>query len=180
MKNKKELRAVCRAKRSNISDKEEKSRAIVARALELPEVKAADALFIFYPLKDEINLLPLMDYAKETGKKIAFPLCEDKDGAMRFCEVGSLDALERGYFGLREPKKDAPEILPRGAVIFLPALAIDKKGYRLGYGKGYYDRYLAKYADLKPFTVGVIYQELLFDQIPHDEYDVVCDMVVCG
>lgn len=180
MKNKKELRAVCRAKRSSIDNKEEKNSAILSRILENPRVREADALFIFYPLKDEVNLLPLMDYAKETGKKIAFPLCTDKDGSMRFCAVGRLDELTDGYFGLREPSKDAPEILPRNAVIFLPALAIDKKGYRLGYGKGYYDRYLAKYADLKPFTVGVIYQELLFDQIPHDEYDVVCDMVVCG
>ena len=180
MTDKKELRAICRAKRSSIVEKEGKSRAIVARILELPEVKAADALFIFYPLKDEVNLLPLMDYARETGKKIAFPLCEDKGGSMRFCKVDSLDGLHEGYFGLREPSKDSPEILPQGAVIFLPALAIDKKGYRLGYGKGYYDRYLAKYAELRPFTVGVIYQELLFDRIPHDEYDAVCDAVVCG
>lgn len=180
MTTKKELRALCRAKRSNIENKEEKSRAIVARALELPEVKAADALFIFYPLKDEVNLLPLTDYAKKTGKKIAFPLCTDKDGSMRFCEVHSLDGLTEGYFGLREPSKDTPEILPRGAVIFLPALAIDKNGYRLGYGKGYYDRYLAKYAKLKPYTVGVIYKELIFDELPLDEYDLPCDMVVCG
>lgn len=145
----------------------------------MPEVRAADKLFLFYPLVNEINLLPLVDYAKETGKKIAFPLCEDKEGTMRFCEVGTLDELEIGSFGIREPKKDAPEVLPRNAVIFLPALAVDKNGYRLGYGKGYYDRYLAKYARLKPFTVGVIYKELFFDEIPRDEYDVASDAVVC-
>lgn len=178
MTSKKELRTAYRTKRSNIGEKEEKSHAIVARAMELPEVRAADALFIFYPLKDEVNLLPLMDYAKETGKKIAFPLCEDKDGSMRFCEVCSLDRLNEGYFGLREPSKDAPEVLPQNAVIFLPALAIDKKGYRLGYGKGYYDRYLAKHAELRPHTVGVIYKELIFDELPHDEYDLPCDTVV--
>lgn len=178
MISKKELRAVCRAKRSNIGEKEGKNRAIVARALELPEVKASDALFIFYPLKDEVDLLPLMDYAKKNGKKIAFPLCEDKEGSMRFCEIDSLDGLNEGCFGLREPSKDSPEILPRGAVIFLPALAIDKKGYRLGYGKGYYDRYLAKHAEHKPYTVGVIYKELIFDELPRDEYDLPCDTVV--
>ena len=131
MISKKELRAVCRAKRENIANKEEKSADIISKILAIPQVQKADKLFIFYPLKDEINLLPLMDYAKETGKKIAFPLCEDKGGSMRFCKVDSLDGLHEGYFGLREPSKDSPEILPRGAVIFLPALAIDKKGYRL-------------------------------------------------
>ena len=179
MISKKELRAVCREKRKDISNKKEKSRAIVARILEIPEVRAADKLFLFYPLKGEIDLLSLADYAKETGKKIAFPLCEDKEGTMRFCEVGSLDELESGSFDIREPSTNTPEILPQNAVIFLPALAIDKQGYRLGYGKGYYDRYLAKYADLKPFTVGVVYKELFFDEMPHNEYDVPCDAVVC-
>ncbi len=179
MESKKELRAVCRAKRLSIKSKEEKSAEIVSRIVKLPAVQNADSLFIFYPLEGEINLLPLMDFAKEKGKKIAFPLCADKNGTMRFCQVCSLDELELGYFGLREPKRDAPEILPQNTVIFLPALAVDKSGYRLGYGKGYYDRYLAKHASSKPYTVGVIYKDLIFDELPHDEYDIPCDTVVC-
>lgn len=180
MTNKKELRALCRSKRENIEDKEEKNAAVVSKILTMPQVQNADTLFLFYPLKSEINLLPLADYAKKNGKKVAFPLCEDKNGVMSFRFVNSLDELESGSFGTREPRGDAPEATPRNAVVFLPALAIDEKGYRLGYGKGYYDRYLAKYSDLKPFTVGVIYKELLFDEIPHDRYDIPCDAVVCG
>ena len=179
MYTKKELRALCRVKRENIEGKEEKSAAVVSKILAMPQVKNSDALFLFYPLKNEINLLPLMEYAKENGKRVGFPLCEDRDGRMSFRLVNSLEELEEGSFGTKEPRADAPEILPHGAVIFLPALAVDKKGYRLGYGKGYYDRYLAKCADLKPFKVGVIYRELIFDEIPHDEYDIPCDVVVC-
>jgi len=180
MYTKKELRAICRTKRGNIENKEEKSADIVSKLLSMPQVQSADKLFLFYPLKDEINLLPLMDFAKKNGKQVGFPLCEDREGTMTFRLAESLDALESGSFGTKEPKGDAPEILPNGAVIFLPALVIDRQGYRLGYGKGYYDRYLAKYVEFKPFTVGVIYKELLFDEIPHDEYDVPCDTVVCG
>lgn len=180
MYTKKELRALCRGKRENIENRQEKSAVIVSKILAMPQVKNADKLFLFYPLKDEINLLPLMEYAKENGKMVGFPLCEDKDGKMSFRIVNSLDELETGSFGIREPSKNSAEISPSGAVIFLPALAVDKKGYRLGYGKGYYDRYLAKYPDLKPFTVGVIYEELLFDEIPHDKYDIPCDKVVYG
>ncbi len=179
MTNKKDLRAVCRAKRKNIENKAEKSSEIVERALELSQVTEAESWFIFYPLKDEVDLLPLFEIAKKRGKKIAFPLCDDKDGNMSFREVCLLDELAEGYFGLREPSADAPEVLPQNAVIFLPALAIDRQGYRLGYGKGYYDRYLAKYADLKPFTVGVIYKELLFDELPRDGFDIPCDTVIC-
>lgn len=180
MKTKKELRAVCRAKRKDISDKPQKSVDIVNRALALPELAAADSWFIFHPLKDEVDLLPLFEIAKLKGKRIAFPLCDDKDGNMSFRLVNSLDELENGCFGLREPKKDAPEILPQNAVIFLPALAVDKKGHRLGYGKGFYDRYLEKYAYLKPFTVGVIFEELIFEEIPHDGYDIPCDRIIFG
>jgi len=178
MYTKKELRAICRAKRENIENKQEKSTDIVSKILAMPQVVNADALFLFFPLKDEINLLPLVDFAKANGKKIAFPLCEDKNGTMSFRLVDSLDELEDGSFGTREPQKSAPEILPQNAVIFLPAMAIDKQGYRLGYGKGYYDRYLTKHAELKPFKVGVIYRDMIFDKIPHDEYDIPCDKIV--
>ncbi|MBQ7292113.1 MAG: 5-formyltetrahydrofolate cyclo-ligase [Clostridia bacterium] len=179
MYTKKELRAICRTKRENIVNKGEKSRKIAEKILSLPQVKNAETLFVFYPLAEEVNLLSVAEYGWLEGKRVAFPLCEDKDGRMSFRLVSSLSELADGHFGTKEPSFEAPEILPENAVIFLPALAVDKKGYRLGYGKGYYDRYLAKYAEFKPFTVGVIYRELLFDEIPHDEYDIPCDTVVC-
>lgn len=179
MTTKKELRAFCKRKREAIESKEEKSEEIVRKILAMPQVQSARRIFLFYPLKDEINLLPLVQYAKETGKSIAFPLCEDKNGTMTFRSVASLSELEDGHFGTKEPSASATELLPENAVIFLPALAADKNGFRLGYGKGYYDRYLAKHAELKPFTVGVIYKELLFDEIPRDRYDLPCDTVVC-
>ena len=178
MASKKELRAICKEKRKAIINKDEKSSDIVRKILAMPEVKKADALFLFYPLEGEINLLPVAEYAWREGKSIGFPLCEDKDGIMTFRKVGSLDELVSGSFGTKEPKNGAEEIFPENAVIFLPALAIDKNGYRLGYGKGYYDRYLAKHAELKPFTVGVIYKDLLFDELPRDEYDISCDKII--
>lgn len=178
-KNKKELRALCKEIRKTIENKDKKSAEIAKKLLENPRVQNADALFVFYPLTDEINLLPVVEYAWRKGKAVAFPLCEDKDGTMTFRLVNSLSELEEKSFGTKEPDAKAPEILPKNAVIFLPALAIDKKRYRLGYGKGYYDRYLEKHANLKPYTVGVIYKDLIFDEIPHDKHDIPCDTVVC-
>ena len=178
MTTKKELRALCKERRKAINNKDEKSADIARKILAMPEIKKADKLFLFYPLEGEINLLPIAEYAWREGKSVGFPLCEDKDGIMTFRKVGSLDELVDGSFGTKEPRSEAEEIFPENAVIFLPALAIDKKGYRLGYGKGYYDRYLAKHAELNPLTVGVIYKELLFDKLPHDEYDVACDKII--
>lgn len=180
MKTKKELRAFCKEKRKAIENKDKKSADIARKILAMPQIENADALFVFYPLEGEINLLPVAEYAWQEGKSVGFPLCEDRDGNMTFRLVNSLSELEEKSFGIKEPSTEAPEILPTNAVIFLPALAVDKQGYRLGYGKGYYDKYLAKYTYLKPFTVGVIYKELLFDEIPHHEYDIPCDEIVFG
>ena len=178
MTTKKELRILCKEKRKAIENKGKKSADIAGKILAMAEVQKADTFFLFYPIKGEINLLPIAEFAWQKGKTVGFPLCEDKDGAMTFRKVGSLDELMDGSFGTKEPSPDAPLAEPMNAVIFLPALAVDKKGHRLGYGKGYYDRYLAKYADLKPFKICAIYKDLIFEEIPHDEYDIPCDVVV--
>lgn len=179
MESKKELRTLCKKKREAIKNKEEKSAEIVRKILAVPEVQNADALFVFYPLKDEVNLLPVAEYAWRNGKKVGFPLCEDKDGKMTFRLVSSLSELADGHFKTKEPCASAAELLPENAVIFLPALATDKNRFRLGYGKGYYDRYLSKYAKYRPYTVGVVFKDLIFDEIPHDEHDIPCDAIVC-
>lgn len=178
MTTKKELRAICKEKRAAISNKDEKSADAVRKILRLDELKNADAIFVFYPIKGELDLLPIAEFAWQSGKAVGFPLCEDKDGKMTFRKVGSLDELVDGSFGTKEPSNTAKELEPKNAVILLPALAADKKGFRLGYGKGYYDRYLAKHADLKPFTVCAVYKELIFDELPHDDFDVACNAVV--
>lgn len=180
MQTKEELRRLCRQKRRLLTDNGKASGDIVKKLIALPQTEAADALFVFYPKEGEIDLLPLSDYAKKHGKKLCFPLCDDKNGSMRFCEVDKLDVLREGNFGIKEPPAYFEEVLPENAVIFLPALAADKSGYRLGYGKGYYDRYLTKYAALNPYTVVVVHRDMLFEEIPHDLFDVPCHMVICN
>ena len=179
MQSKNELRAELRAKRKAIDKKAQKSADIARKILEMPEVKSADTLLVFYPLEDEVDLLPIARYAWSCGKLVGFPLCEDKNGVMTFRLVSSLADLSQKSFGIMEPSESAPIAVPQNAVIFLPALAIDKNGYRIGYGKGYYDRYLAAHANRSLYKVGVIYKALLCNGLPHDEYDVPCDTVVC-
>ncbi len=178
MTDKKELRARLKALREAITEKEEKSASITDKLLRMPQVKKADTLLVFYPKEGEINLLPIAEYGWRDGKRVGFPLCEDKNGTMSFRLVNSLTELREGSFGTMEPDEGAPEISPHNGVIFLPALAIDKKGYRIGYGKGYYDRYLAKHAHKNPYTIGVIYKDLIFDELPRDKHDIPCHAVV--
>ena len=168
MTTKKELRALCKERRKAINNKDEKSADIARKILAMPEIKKADKLFLFYPLEGEINLLPIAEYAWREGKSVGFPLCEDKDGIMTFRKVGSLDELVDGSFGTKEPRSEAEEIFPENAVIFLPALAIDKNGYRLGYGKGYYDRYMSRYSG---FSVVLCYSSELVGRLYRGRFD---------
>ena len=110
---------------------------------ELPEFRAAKTLLLYFPLANEINLIPVFNHAREKGMACAFPRCGDKKGEMSFYLVNTLDELEVGKFGICEPRADAPRLTDfSDAVAFVPALAFDKKGYRVGYGGGYYDRFL--------------------------------------
>lgn len=168
---KKELRQGFRTKRREIINKEEKNALIISHLSVMEEIKRSDKIFLFHPLGDEVDLLPFADHCMEHGKKVCFPRCLDKNGRMDFFEVTNLLELRSGAYGIYEPQGDIPKS-PENAVIILPALAISSDGYRLGYGGGYYDRYLKKHELLKPFTVTAIYSELVADSLPHNENDI--------
>ena len=89
------------------------------------------------PLKSEINPLPLLQKLAEAGARLALPAIagRGKPLIMRAWEFGA--PLDRGQWGIREPKPDAPEVEPD--ILLVPLLAFDRAGYRLGYGAGYYD-----------------------------------------
>ena len=92
---------------------------------------------------------------------------------MDFHIVSSEEDLEEGYFGLREPKQTLPVFDPencsKGAVCFVPGLVYDEKGCRLGYGKGFYDRYLQTFGGN---IVGVIYSDFIVPSVPRGRFDV--------
>ncbi len=139
---------------------------------------AADILF-YYPKADEINLLPLAEKALADGKNIYFPKVFAA-GVMEYRQVTDLSSqFTDGVFGLREPADGCPVLdksLPRGSVLMIiPALSVDREGYRLGYGKGYYDRYLS---DFSATAVTVVYHKLLADRLPRGRYDKKADLVV--
>ena len=89
------------------------------------------------PLKSEINPLPLLQKLAEAGARLALPAIagRGKPLIMRAWEFGA--PLDRGQWGIREPKPDAPEVEPD--ILLVPLLAFDRAGYRIGYGAGYYD-----------------------------------------
>ncbi|MBQ8911858.1 MAG: 5-formyltetrahydrofolate cyclo-ligase [Clostridia bacterium] len=176
LKNEKnELRRSCAAIRNGMptAEKEEADRRITRIFLSLSSYRFASLVLLHAPIKSEIDVWPILKASLEAGQKVALPLCEKEPGVMTFRLVDDPGVLLPGAFGVMEPPRDAPiltrqQLAAKDSIMAVPALAFDKKGYRLGYGKGYYDRFLADFGGI---SAGLVYRELLFDSLPRGFYD---------
>lgn len=168
MKN--DLRRQFKAKRANIAHKAEKDRLICAHFLSSALYKNTEQILCYSSMGSEPDTFDIIRCAMEDGKKLLLPRCEDKNGNMNFYLIKDASDLVTGTFGIKEPdiKKCEPVFEFTNALCVVPGLTFDKKGYRLGYGKGYYDRFLEKFT-IK--SAGLCYNELISESIPADEYD---------
>lgn len=143
-----------------------------------------DIILCYAPHGSEVDVLPIARAALSRGKTVGFPACEGENGDMEFYKVETLDELsESGVFGIREPKKDKDKLIVPTAstMIVMPGLLFDKNGRRIGYGGGYYDRYIRRYPALfrSSLTVGVTYSAFLSDTpIPYTDLDISVALVV--
>lgn len=172
---KKVLRAQCTAIRNGISpaEKQEADKRIARLFTSLSSYRFASLVLLYSPIKSEIDVRPIMYAALDAGKRLALPLCEKEPGIMTFRLIDDPDMLVPGSYGVMEPPADAPVcgtelIRAKDAILAVPALAFDKKGFRLGYGGGYYDRFLAEFGGV---SAGLVYRRLLFDRLPKGFYD---------
>ena len=177
---KNELRKTYRAKRAALpsDEKAEMDAAICSRLASLISIRYADEILSFSPLAGEIDVTAFNLYALKNGKELYLPRCVKGTPEMNFHLVDSLDCLEAGSFSISEPSPDAPiwkNEQGKRAVCIIPAMSYDRNGYRLGYGKGYYDRHLSSKSALK---IGVCYTDFLSDSIPRGRYDLAVDVIV--
>jgi len=167
MKN--ELRKQFKKLRSEISFKEEKSLKICNNFLNSDTYKQSKIILCYSSVKDEVNTASIIEKALQDGKTLALPRCLNKNGEMNYFAVHSADDLESGCFGILEPKKHCFPITEfSNSVCIVPALSFDKAGYRLGYGGGYYDRFLENYSFI---SVGLCYNNLVSNALPRDKFD---------
>jgi len=175
---KKRLRADLKAKRQVIADSEgaqKLGRIISERISQTDEFKRADTLLLFYPVGSEINLLPLFDIARTMNKRVAFPCCK-ANGVMIFRYTDELNELTASSYNIPEPSEECQEVTEfDGSLCITPALAFDTQGFRIGYGGGYYDRFLVGYSGV---SIGVAYDGMIVDSLPRGEFDLSVDMII--
>lgn len=149
--------------------------ALFERFLALPEVEGADTVLAFYGTGREPNTVPLIRALLERGKRVALPVVLPHRG-MEARQVLDVDQLVPNRFGIPEPD-DACPVIGKGeiAAALIPHLMVDREGYRLGWGGGYYDRWLADFTGL---TVSVCRANRLVDHMPREEFDVPVRLVL--
>ena len=177
---KKQLRAEYLARRRTLPAKEKAAldQQITSLFVSLTSYRYAETLLLYYPRADEIDTRTILLNALAAGKKVALP-CTNSDGTMVFRYIRSEDELIPGSFRIPEPSPDCPPFDPeaagQGTLMIVPGLSFDKNGYRLGYGKGYYDRYLENRTIA---TAGLVYSDFISPKLPRGRYDLPVQFLV--
>ena len=164
------------AKRADMTDAEraDASLRLCEEILSLEQFASADVVLVYYPTKNEPDLLPVANAALALGKRVAFPISNTADLTLTFGEITSIDQLHTGAYGIPEPEANLPK-LTKNSLCIVPALAADKQGFRLGYGKGYYDRFLA---DFDGASVCALPDAHLCDKLPTESTDIPVDIII--
>ena len=176
---KKEARKYFANIRNNISDNDKsvKSKALTDAFLSLPEYRNAKVILSYYPIKSEPAIDEIIDRSISDKKIIALPVSLKDEHMLVFKVVNSKDELKTGEYNIPEPiGRIVTDDELSGALCIVPALAFDTNGNRLGYGGGYYDRFLASF---KGISVCLIYSDLQSKcTLPTDEYDIKPNMII--
>ena len=175
---KRRLRAEAKTRRAAAAEAGEGAADKVRRNLEAAVALPPEAVVsAYWPMDSELDPRPLMATLHAAGHPIALPVVLGKGRPLAFRAWAPGDALEPAAFGTRIPGADKPELVP--GVILAPLLAFDRKGYRLGYGGGFYDRTLARLRALgRMLAVGLAYADQEVPAVPHGPGDRRLDWIV--
>jgi 5-formyltetrahydrofolate cyclo-ligase len=173
---KKDIRRFYIRRRERLPEEEVRrlSEGIVKNLLSLKELREAKRVLLYCPHRGEPDISYLFDWVLSQKKELVLPKVEGKK--LRLLKVEGKEVLKPGAFCILEPE-GGEEVKPEEIDFsIIPGVAFDLKGYRIGYGKGYYDRLLERLGGIK---AGVCYSFQLLEEVPRDSWDRPVDLVVC-
>ncbi|MBR6698183.1 MAG: 5-formyltetrahydrofolate cyclo-ligase [Lachnospiraceae bacterium] len=175
MEAKKIIRSQIRQIKKTLSNQEIDSRSskITESLLALDVYKNSKDVLVYVNYNQEVSTTDIIDDALKSGKNVYVP--KIFENAMEFIRISSRNELLKGAYGILEPVTDEYQS-PMTGLMILPGMAFDKNMHRIGYGGGYYDRYLARQNTL--YKLALAYDFQVLDEIVYDEYDKTMDMII--
>ena len=153
---------------------QEKSRKLTEQFLQTAQYRNARSIYGYLPFNQEVRTRPILEQALRDGKRVALPKCRGEE--MRFLWVDDFDHLEKSCLGSPQPAADGLEADDPRALVLMPGLAFDRAGNRIGYGGGFYDRFLSREPGHP--TVALCYDFQMVDRLEHDKFDIPVDLVL--
>lgn len=180
MINKNELRLIYKEKRRNLGEPERLNRLMCLQKVlyKFSIFRDAENVLTYVGHRDEICTKDIIIDCLKAKKKVYIPACDVEKTSMDFYKTEDYYDLVVGPFDILEPKKDLSKKIDRSnpnSVCLIPGVCFDIKGHRVGYGKGYYDRFLSNYYGYK---IGICYEDFLLTEVPADVYDIPVDFIV--
>lgn len=174
---KKSLRASLVKQRNQLEQRPERSQQICARLMALDLFQSARAIHIYLAIRSEVDTLLLIDQALQLGKRVAVPVVVPQQTVLehRWLEAAALEQLSTGEFGTRHPPQASPCDPSELDLIIVPLLGFDRRCQRLGYGKGYYDRFLANSSAV---TIGLGFAIQEVPELPNETHDIPLGAIV--
>ena len=174
--NKKEMRAYIRAQKRAMTEAqiESASRNLGKLFRECELYRNAKTIYGYLPYNQEVRTVPMLEQAIADGKRVAVPKCYGEE--MRFIYLDDLNAVAPGYSNIPEPIEDGPVADDKTALVLMPGLAFDPTGRRIGYGGGFYDRFLAQEPDHP--TLALCYGFQMVEQLETEEFDIPVNQVI--
>ncbi len=174
---KQEIREMVRQKREALSPREAtlKSSCIAEILLDFPRFKKAGIVGAFAAIRNEPDLRRMLERVM-TQKKICFPVVEENE-ELEFYQINNYQELRAGNYEIPEPDKAVAQKMTKESfeVVLVPGIAFDANGYRIGYGKGYYDKFLA---GIKAIKIGIAYDFQIVQAVPFEEHDLSMDYII--
>ena len=173
---KKELRRSIRERKRAMTEEE-----IVSRSEKLgvpfaqsEAYKNAKTIYGYLPYNQEVRTVPMLEQALKDGKKVAVPKVDGDE--MQYLYLDDLTKVSKGYAGIPEPIADGPVADDETALVLMPGLAFDPQGHRIGYGGGFYDKFLA--AEPNHPTLALCYEFQMLPELHTEEHDIPVDTVL--
>ena len=140
----------------------------------LPAYQQAQTIYGYMPYNQEVRTIPILEQALRNGKRVAVPKVYGDE--MRFIYVTDLEAMEKSSYGIPEPIADGPVAADPDALVLMPGLAFDQQGHRIGYGGGFYDKFLEQEPNHP--KIALCYGFQVLPSIETDVFDIPVDQVI--